>query len=447
MHDMVESSSRSKPRGDIFRPRGGTPDERVPFEEAFPEIASIEAEVIETGEGNVGLGIRRFNRLSVREFLNCSSHLCGGIGFTLGTVLRDMANLRQSKAHIERPCESREDSGQPCPNRFTVDLQITYRPDPRDSDNRFGVLAFFAWDHDWNNHHFPLSEVRHAAELLREAGIEWVRMDFLWSDLEPRPGQFDFTRYDAIVDAVIASGRKILGVLHYNPSWREGPFNQPPITADFGAYAKAVVARYKDRIGFWEVWNEPDHPNYWTPQDELTAYSLLLREAYAIIKRTDATARVLLGGIAMEPEKKLAWVYAKAGRDSFDIANIHPFRLPSDIAGVKASCEAVRKQMRLAGDGDKPLWVTEIGCPGLGAQDTSKGWWLGGRASEEDQADWAEKVFSQGLQWPGVDKIFWAFLRDSNDHFHDDVDSLGLLRKDLTPKPAFETVKRLVKRF
>src|SRR5438552_3684577 len=109
------------------------------------------------------------------------------------------------------------------------------------SANPYGVLDFLHWDHDWNQNHYSPSRVAQAAKLMAEAGIGTVRVDFLWSDLEPRPGQFDYSRYDRLVETLTGQGLEILGVLQYNPSWRPGPWNQAPDPACYEAYVRNVV--------------------------------------------------------------------------------------------------------------------------------------------------------------------------------------------------------------
>lgn len=431
--------------GDIFLPRSADPQGRATFEQAFPDIRALDVIVRETGEGNKGLGERRFHRRSVREFINCSSHRCAGKGFSLGAVMRRMANLRQPHLRLDQRCESTEESGRPCPNRFAVELHIDYDSDARDSKSPFGVLAFLHWNHSWNNYLFSRDDVKRSVTLIEKAGIEWVRLDILWSDVEPEQGRFNFDRYEVIVDHLRNRDRRILGVLHYNPLWRGGDWNQPPIPDDYCRYVKATVARFRDRIGFWEVWNEPDHPIYWRPQDDLTAYSALLKRAYSQIKTSDPTARVVLGGLAMEPAKKIRWIYEKAGRDAFDVANIHPFTAPGQLDQVRTFCEEVRAEMARQGDEAKPLWLTEIGCPGLAPQIPSKGWWLGGKVTEDEQASWLETVYREAMGWTGVQKIFWAFFRDTGAHFKDDVDYFGLVRHDFSEKPAFKTYKAVTR--
>ena len=58
-----------------------------------------------------------------------------------------------------------------------------------------------------------------------------------------------------------------------------------------------------------------------------------------------------------------------------------------------------------------------------------------------EQAEWLSRLYSERTRWPEVEKIFWAFFRDTADHFHDDVDHFGLVRNDLSIKPAFSAYR------
>ena len=115
-----------KRQGDIFfRPDGS--GEKTTFSEAFPEIESIAAEVTESGLGNAGLGVRRFNRNSYREFVNCSNTSCSGHGAPTGDILRAMVKARQTTYRQPLVCEGREESGNPCANVFAIEITLTYR--------------------------------------------------------------------------------------------------------------------------------------------------------------------------------------------------------------------------------------------------------------------------------------------------------------------------------
>lgn len=49
------------------------------------------------------------------------------------------------------------------------------------------------------------------------------------------------------------------------------------------------------------------------------------------------------------------------------------------------------------------------------------------------------------VSFPRVEKLFWAFYRDTENEFHDATDYLGIVRLDLSPKPAYHRLKKLIK--
>jgi hypothetical protein len=114
-------------RGSIFRAASGA-SENVPFERAFPTIFSVDASVRETGPGNTGLGLRRFNKLSLREYINCSNLHCSGKALALGDLLREMQGAGLTSVHRELSCAGYQESGDPCPNRFQIELTVAYHP-------------------------------------------------------------------------------------------------------------------------------------------------------------------------------------------------------------------------------------------------------------------------------------------------------------------------------
>jgi len=318
------------------------------------------------------------------------------------------------------------------------------------SSNPFGVLDFLAWNHDWNGHHYPLNKVREAAHLMKEAGVGSVRMDFLWSDIEPELGRFDFSKYDALVDCFSVESLQVLGVLHYNPSWRPVLWSTAPIVEDYLRYGRAVVRHFKPFVHDWEIWNEPDHATYWQPQDNLLAYSHLLKSVYPALKEEDSTCRILMGGLTGDLSTNLEHLYKQAGGASFDIVNIHPFVSPlnqNPLGDLRRFIDDTRRIMRKHADGEKPVWITEIGCPGIPDSSSSRVWWLGKCPTEVEQAEWVKTIYTEIIEWKGIEKIFWAFFRDTSDHFKDGVDCFGLVRPDFSPKPAFKAYQAVTQAF
>jgi len=316
-------------------------------------------------------------------------------------------------------------------------------------DNPYGVLDFLCWNHAWNNDHYPSrSSIDRSISLMKKCGIGIVRMDFLWQDIEPVAGRYNFAKYDYIVDALSRSNIAILGVLSYQVN-RESPrtgWNVP--SADhtpFLRYCENVCRRYKDRIKFWEIWNEPDSKIYWEPQDGLVEYVRLLRGAYKVLKHADPLCSILNGGLSAGLDS-VNRLYANGAEDCFDIMNIHAFESPINKDAINRVVEYVNATalvMDRNGDDKKKIWVTEIGCPGVKSGTKVPNSWLGENPTEFQQASWVTQVYLEVLALDRVDKVFWAFFRDTNNHWNDGTDYLGIIRNDFSPKPAFRAYQEV----
>lgn len=317
--------------------------------------------------------------------------------------------------------------------------------------NPFGLLTFLPWNHDWNNFHFNQETLEKAVHQLKDLGVGMIRMDIIWSDIHSGKFKYNFARYDRLVELLEKNGIQILGLLLYNKKYLDATgkiaWNRPPHEDDFAHYASSVVTRYKNWIKHWEIWNEPNHPFYWDhPKDKLSKYASLLKKSYSAIKSADQQAIVLNGGITEPLLEDVENLYRQAGKDVFDVLSIHTFidpHLPNRESVFHALVSNVRDIMMKAGDANKKIWITEMGCPGVPNGYAGK-WFAGNAVNEEDQARWIEEQYGFLKNHPYVEKIFWAFHRDTPDIFKDATDYLGLVRFDLTPKPAFYRLKQLI---
>lgn len=315
-------------------------------------------------------------------------------------------------------------------------------------DNPFGVLEFLHWNHSWNDYKYPSNrDLKKSLSLMQSAQVGWIRLDFLWEDIEPTEGKFDFAKYDTIVKLVKDQGINILGVLHYSANWASSceEWNCPPKdNVLFVNYASKVIQRYKEQVKYWEVWNEPDSATYWKPQDGLKSYCLLLKEVYLAAKKIDPDCKILNGGLA-NGLSSINHLYDNGAKDYFDILNIHFFQNPlfgeNALKAVASYPKLAYKIMSRNKDKDKRIWITEIGCPGVKLQLTVNNWWLGENPNEHQQAQWVKKVYTELLKNPQVEKIFWAFFRDTKKHWDNGVDYFGLVRWDYSVKPSFKSYK------
>jgi hypothetical protein len=164
----------------------------------------------------------------------------------------------------------------------------------------------------------------------------YVRIALPWADLvrgnadpQPLPGfnqadpaspDYGWTKVDAAVRAVAAHHKRIIFSIDEAPTWAIGPGSPGP-NVDSGAwnpnptmfsqFVHAAALRYSGhypdpenpgeslpRVKYWEPWNEPNIPGFFSAPDPVSAYRTLLNAAYAAIKAVHSDNLVFLGGLA-----------------------------------------------------------------------------------------------------------------------------------------------------
>ena len=114
-----------------------------------------------------------------------------------------------------------------------------------------------------------------AYDKVAEIGVKKARIQSGWAKCEKEKGIYDFAWLDSIVDNLYDRGIEPWICLCYgNPVYTEaakqvfGAVGCPPIFTEeekqaWINYTKAVVERYKGKVNYYEVWNEPDGQWCW----------------------------------------------------------------------------------------------------------------------------------------------------------------------------------------
>ncbi len=283
------------------------------------------------------------------------------------------------------------------------------------------------------------------AALVSDLGVGWVREDFHWHRLQPRPGMWDWTFTDAAMRALLSRNISVLGVLGPSVGWAT-PY--PSDTANdvsyyapdpdaYVEYVRGVVTRYKRYVKYWEIWNEPDHAIFWRPAPDPAAYTSMMIRAAAAIKEVDPEAKVLIGGVNPFDTTFLRTVAEQGGWGSFDILAIHPYVDPysPEDGNLVAAADGVRALAERYGR--KPIWVTEMGwSSGPGDRDAQ------GLTDEQFQASYLARAML-ALWQAGVERIFWYTLKDDPGNPYGLV-RVGASRTDYTSlKPAYYALRTL----
>jgi len=273
-------------------------------------------------------------------------------------------------------------------------------------------------------------------DLIKGAGIGWIRDEVYWSEVEKKKGVFDFPpSYDHYLKAAQARGIQVLLILDFGNVLYSGAEKGGPATdADRNAFARycgEVVKRYGPLgVRHFEIWNEPNASMFWKPQPNPGDYARLLEAAYKACKEADPRSTVIGCSTSGTDLDFIGGVLAAGGGRFMDAVSFHPYCQPSppeerlldDISRLKALAP------------EKPLWITEIGYP------THAG---AAGVHEETQANYLVRTFLLAGSSPAVRRVFWYdFQNDGEDSVEAEF-NFGLVRMDKTPKPAYRALKTM----
>ncbi|MGL4650158.1 MAG: beta-galactosidase, partial [Caldilineaceae bacterium] len=185
-------------------------------------------------------------------------------------------------------------------------------------------------------------KVKRTLEMVREMGSPWIVEYFPWAYGEPRPGQYDWSHSDLVIDHATRQGLTVIARLGFVPEWARPAETTPLYLSDdsfddFGRFAAAFAVRYADRIDYLIIGNEPNLALEWGYQaPDAARYTELLRIVYPLVKQAAPEMQVLAGALAptnAPPDSAdavndlvfLQQMYDAGAADYFDVLAIHAY--------------------------------------------------------------------------------------------------------------------------
>lgn len=311
--------------------------------------------------------------------------------------------------------------------------------------------------------------------LMRQSGVESVRVVFSWAAMQPTPGgPDDYTESDERVASAARHGLRLLPVVLYTPEWAKkfpGRNGSPPENpGDYAAFMGRLVQRYGPGGTFWaerpelpvrpirewQIWNEPHFDFYWyTPQKDGWAaeYVDLLRQSKQAIRAVDPGAKIVLAAFADASWKVLNAAYRAGARGAFDVVAVNIFTGRPGF--VMAAARLNRRILRRNHEPRKPIWVTETSFPAAKGevpppeQEWQRRWYT----TERGMAKRLTELYSLGAKNARrlrLQRIYWYTWASSYAGRDDLFDYSGLLRVapdgTATSQPALRAFRRSARR-
>lgn len=231
------------------------------------------------------------------------------------------------------------------------------------------------------------------AAQMRRLGIRWVRLTFpWWRDARPVPPPrtdprfLDSALYERWVDAFRAEGIEVLVTVFGTARWASSTTDgetvegiprwglvAPRLLDDWLHMVRLLAERLRGRVRHWEIWNEPDIPQFW--QSSAVEFATLVRATATVLRSVDPDARVILNFVpdTIDLDPFEAHVLATT-RDVLDVLGWH--------YGHTATVERAAGFLPAMRPG-AAVWDTES----LGAPRRHVSQWL------EERAAGAERIF------------------------------------------------------
>ena len=309
------------------------------------------------------------------------------------------------------------------------------------------------------------SERQKQLDLAKAAGVHMLKFDLTWSNVQADgPNSYNWQPFDTVVLEAKSRGFIVMADLTYSPKWAIPAAYQhisaksdyekyaPANNADFANFAQAAAQHYKGSITAFEIWNEANNTGFYRPRVDVAKYTDMLKQSYLKIKSVNPDMVVVTSGLApdgtvgfvepdgsrMNPVTYLQFMYAAGAHNYFDAVGWHPYNTSGcpnqkvpwsawyQMYGTNPSVQSVMKQR---GDEGKKIWITEWDYPSAETELASEAW--------------QQQCMIEGFQFvkanPWIGPVVWFPLKDGGPGDDPPADADGLLRKDGTKKPSFDT--------
>ncbi len=343
--------------------------------------------------------------------------------------------------------------------------------------NPFGVNVFLEQE-------VEPAKREQAVAMAAAAGYHWLRQEFPWEDIEihgkgdfqdrrHQPYRSAWEKYDHIVALAEKYHLELIVRLSNPPAWTRaagdavGTYAPPDDVQDFADFVHAVVSRYKGRIRYYQLWNEPNiYPEWGEQPVSPEAYAELLKAGATAARAADPNVVIIAGALAATIDLDgtvqagrnfsdllfLQRMYDAGAAPYFDIMAVQGYGLwsgPTDrrmhprVINVSRHLY-IRDLMVKNGDAHKPIWISEMNW-NAAPPDVEPRY---GRVSLEQQARYLPLAYRRVIrEWPWIGVAATWYLKRADDDWlanRQPEAYFQLLAPDFTLQPVYQAMKDFI---
>lgn len=293
------------------------------------------------------------------------------------------------------------------------------------------------------------SNAETVVRLASDAGFSSIRDDVYWSAVETTPGVLNFpAKFEQVrlaMQGMAARGGSPLVVLDFGNRFYDGGglVTSDEGIAAFSRYSRFIAETFGGTVKQYEVWNEWNAGFGSKPkvdQGDAAAYARLLKSSAAAIRQGNPNARVVGGATSGVDLKWIGMLIESGGLADLDVLSVHSytlFRAQTNPEGAIYSLDRLHDRVLKAEPNRTiPIQVTEMGWPtNIGKHGVS----------ERDAAKYLVRFMLLARSRPWLGGVWWYDLIDDGDSQTLAEHRFGLVRRDLTPKPAYVAARAIAR--
>ncbi len=326
-----------------------------------------------------------------------------------------------------------------------------------------GVTSSYFYGANWSPMFYGNVDIDNNLNLMQAAGIKALRMDVQWAKIEPTTkgvySQSYLSTIDYAVDGLKARGMKALMTVDRTPNWannNQGQFVPPTNDKDYADFLVFLIKRYNGKVNDFEIWNEPNQPQFWVNPNP-TKYTALLKTAYMAAKSVSPSVNILGGSISNTTSigtDFLKGMYSAGAKPYFDVLSQHIYGDPPAHGNMTPETlfdtltTAILPIMQSYNDSAKKIWITEHGYTTALANSSHPA-----GVTDSVQADYLTRAYNKAKTMPIIDSLYYfSWMNGSNwntgcncavTDSYDLEQNYGIVRVDDRQKLAYLAYKNM----
>ena len=266
-------------------------------------------------------------------------------------------------------------------------------------------------------------------------GLRSLRDRWSWAGTNPEPGAFDFSRYQTAAQAQHDAGLDVYQISHSTPAWATVPATEslrreaypPQDPRDYYKAVRRLIRALDGQLRYYEPWNEPEIHFF---LGYVWDFAALCKASYLACKDEDPGIGVLWGSRCAPA---LFWRRALENGCGpyFEIFNQHSYGAPEKLFELIQEDRDLMAEFGLM----RSIWMTEMGRR---TDPDPDGGYI---QAEREQVSYLLRAHACGFG-AGLERFHYFYLQEFLEY---GVWLWGLMRDDLTPKPALLALGTLIR--